>query len=103
VRVAANPRRVSEIATNKMNASIPVFRFRYRQSLSAAARSGYPDSASYSPSYVTVSITLPWSTDGYRALLTPYDVSISDVLIVRALKISQLTDGGMPPTYDSMH
>jgi hypothetical protein len=24
-------------------------------------------------------------------------------LVVRALKISQLTDGGMPPTYDSMH
>jgi hypothetical protein len=27
----------------------------------------------------------------------------SDMLIVRALKISQLTDGGVPPTYDSMH
>jgi len=27
----------------------------------------------------------------------------SDMLVVRALKISQLTDGGMPPTYDSMH
>jgi hypothetical protein len=26
-----------------------------------------------------------------------------DMLVVRALKISQLTDGGMPPTYDSMH
>jgi hypothetical protein len=26
-----------------------------------------------------------------------------DLLVVRALKISQLTDGGMPPTYDSMH
>jgi hypothetical protein len=26
-----------------------------------------------------------------------------DVLVVRALKISQLTDDGMPPTYDSMH
>jgi len=25
-----------------------------------------------------------------------------DILVVRALKISQLT-GGMPPTYDSMH
>src|SRR5258708_1077872 len=25
------------------------------------------------------------------------------MLVVRALKISQLTDGGMPPTYDSMH
>jgi hypothetical protein len=30
MRVAANPRRVSEIAINKMNASIPIFRFRYR-------------------------------------------------------------------------
>ena len=27
----------------------------------------------------------------------------SDMLVVRALKISQLTDGGMPPTYDSAH
>jgi hypothetical protein len=27
----------------------------------------------------------------------------SDMLVVRALKISQLTDGGMSPTYDSMH
>ena len=27
----------------------------------------------------------------------------SDMFVVRALKISQLTDGGMPPTYDSMH
>jgi hypothetical protein len=33
----------------------------------------------------------------------------SDMLVVTAspartaLKISQLTDGGMPPTYDSMH
>ena len=26
-----------------------------------------------------------------------------DMLVVRALKISQLTDGGMPPIYDSMH
>jgi hypothetical protein len=26
-----------------------------------------------------------------------------EMLVVRALKISQLTDGGMPPTYDSMH
>ena len=25
------------------------------------------------------------------------------MLVVRALKISQLTDGGMPPTYDSVH
>jgi len=25
------------------------------------------------------------------------------MLVVRALKIGQLTDGGMPPTYDSMH
>jgi hypothetical protein len=25
------------------------------------------------------------------------------MLVVRALKISQLTDGGMPLTYDSMH
>jgi len=25
------------------------------------------------------------------------------MLVVRALKISQLTDGGLPPTYDSMH
>jgi hypothetical protein len=27
----------------------------------------------------------------------------SDMLVVRALKISQMSDGGMPPTYDSMH
>jgi hypothetical protein len=27
----------------------------------------------------------------------------SDMFVARALKISQLTDGGMPPTYDSMH
>jgi hypothetical protein len=26
-----------------------------------------------------------------------------DMLVVRALKINQLTDGGMPPTCDSMH
>ena len=26
-----------------------------------------------------------------------------DMLVVHALKISQLTDGGMSPTYDSMH
>ena len=26
-----------------------------------------------------------------------------DMLVARALKISQLTDGGMLPTYDSMH
>ena len=26
-----------------------------------------------------------------------------DMLVVRALKISQLSDGGMPPTYDPMH
>jgi hypothetical protein len=26
-----------------------------------------------------------------------------DMLVVRAWKISQLTDGGLPPTYDSMH
>ena len=26
-----------------------------------------------------------------------------DMLVVRALKISQMTDGGMPPTYDSTH
>jgi hypothetical protein len=25
------------------------------------------------------------------------------MLVVRALKISQLTDGGMPSPYDSMH
>jgi hypothetical protein len=25
------------------------------------------------------------------------------MLVVRALKITQMTDGGMPPTYDSMH
>jgi len=26
-----------------------------------------------------------------------------DMLVFCGLKISQLTDGGMPPTYDSMH
>jgi hypothetical protein len=27
----------------------------------------------------------------------------SDMFVVRALKISQMTDGGIPPIYDSMH
>jgi hypothetical protein len=27
----------------------------------------------------------------------------ADMLVVRALKIGQMTDGGMPPTYDSIH
>jgi ligand-binding SRPBCC domain-containing protein len=27
----------------------------------------------------------------------------SDMLVVRALEIGQMTDGGIPPTYDSMH
>jgi hypothetical protein len=35
-----------------------------------------------------------------RCSLLTYDL---DMLVVRALKISQLADGGMPPTYDSTH
>jgi hypothetical protein len=27
----------------------------------------------------------------------------ADMLVVRALKIGQMTDGGLPSTYDSMH
>jgi hypothetical protein len=27
----------------------------------------------------------------------------SDMLVVRALKIGHMADGGLPPTYDSMH
>jgi hypothetical protein len=66
VRVAANPKRVNEITTNKMNASIPIFRFRYHQCLPVTARSALPGSPSYSLAYVTVCITLPWSTDEYQ-------------------------------------
>jgi len=38
----------------------------------------------------------------FSALLAPY-VSISDMLVARALKNSQLACGHMPATYETMH
>jgi hypothetical protein len=65
--VAANPRRVNEMTSNKMNASISAFRFRYRQWFPAAARSGYlvrsvPAQPNLPNIYVTVCLTFAWST-----------------------------------------
>ena len=40
VRVAANPRRANEIAVNKINASMPILRFRYRQSFDDGSEIG---------------------------------------------------------------
>lgn len=64
VRVPANPRRANEITVNKINASMPILRFRYRQSFTAAARSGYRAISPVVPVnlYVTVHITLDRST-----------------------------------------
>ena len=45
-----------------------------------------------------------WAVASWLLFRVAYSLRIdSDMLVVRALKISQLTDGGMPPTYDSMH
>jgi len=46
----------------------------------------------------------PWAVASWLIFYVAHSLRIdSDMLVVRALKISQLTDGGMPPTYDSMH
>jgi len=46
----------------------------------------------------------PWAVVSWLIFRVAHSLLIdSDMLVVRALKISQLTDGGMPPTYDSMH
>ena len=46
----------------------------------------------------------PWAVVSWLIFRVAHSLRIdSDMLVVRALKISQLTDGGMPPTYDSMH
>jgi hypothetical protein len=45
-----------------------------------------------------------WAVASWLIFRVAHSLRIhSDMLVVRALKISQLTDGGMPPTYDSMH
>ena len=45
-----------------------------------------------------------WAVASWLIFCVAHSLRIdSDMLVVRALKISQLTDGGMPPTYDSMH
>ena len=46
----------------------------------------------------------PWAVASWLIFRVAHSLRIdSDMLVVRALKISQLTDGGLPPTYDSMH
>jgi len=46
----------------------------------------------------------PWAVASWLIFGVAHSLRIDpDMLVVRALKISQLTDGGMPPTYDSMH
>ena len=45
-----------------------------------------------------------WAVASWLIFCVAHSLRIdSDMLVVRALKIGQLTDGGMPPTYDSMH
>ncbi len=45
-----------------------------------------------------------WAVASWLIFRVAHSLRIDlDMLVVRALKISQLTDGGMPPTYDSMH
>jgi hypothetical protein len=45
-----------------------------------------------------------WAVVSWLLFYVAHSLRIdSDMLVVRALKISQLTDGGMPPTYDTMH
>ena len=46
----------------------------------------------------------PWAVASWLIFRVARSLRIDlDMLVVRAFKISQLTDGGMPPTYDSMH
>ena len=46
----------------------------------------------------------PWAVASWLIFYVAHSLRIDlDMLVVRALKINQLTDGGMPPTYDSMH
>ena len=46
----------------------------------------------------------PWAVASWLIFRVAHSLRIDlDMLVVRALKISQLTDGGMPATYDSMH
>jgi len=46
----------------------------------------------------------PWAVASWLIFHVAHSLRIDlDMLVVRALKVSQLTDGGMPPTYDSMH
>jgi hypothetical protein len=45
-----------------------------------------------------------WAVASWLIFCVAHSLRISsDMLVVRVLKISQLTGGGMPPTYDSMH
>src|SRR5262245_31485836 len=45
----------------------------------------------------------PWAVASWLIFGVAHSLSIDpDTLVVRALKISQLTDGGMSPTYDSI-
>ena len=45
-----------------------------------------------------------WAVASWLIFRVAHSLRIdSDMLVVRALKISQMADGGMPPTYDSMH
>jgi len=45
-----------------------------------------------------------WAVASWLIFCVAHSLRIdSDMLVVRALKISQLTDGGMSPTYDTMH
>jgi hypothetical protein len=45
-----------------------------------------------------------WAVASWLIFRVAHSLRIDlDMLVVRALKINQLTDGGMPPTCDSMH
>jgi hypothetical protein len=45
-----------------------------------------------------------WAVASWLIFCVAHSLRIDlDMLVVRALKISQLTDGGMSPTYDSTH
>ena len=46
----------------------------------------------------------PWAVASWLIFRVAHSSRIDLVmLVVRALKISQLTDGGISPTYDTMH
>ena len=46
----------------------------------------------------------PWAVASWLIFRVARSLRIDlDMLVVRALKISQLTDGGRSPTYDTMH